>query len=337
MPNMPKNSALAQRKSDHINIVLNKDVSSGPNSLQTLRLPWKALPEVDLAKIDTSCKFWGKRLQFPFIISSMTGGTLRAATINKNLAIAAERSSVAVGLGSSRVVLREPAALKSFQVKKYCPNVPLFANFGLVQLNYGIGAEEINKVVDLLEVDGIFLHINHLQEAIQPEGDTNFAGLVEKLKRLIPQLKVPVIVKEVGAGFDFESAKLISAAGVEWLDVSGLGGTSWTKVEAHRREDDLGHIFGQEGMTTVESLLECRRVKGLNLIAGGGIRTGIDICKSLILGAKLATAATPLLKTALVSVDDTVAALNQLQSELQLAMFCVGAAKISALQKLSLK
>lgn len=325
-----------KRKLEHIKIVLEKNVEPGSKPFEKYRLPFKALPEISLEEIETETKFFGKKLSFPFVISSMTGGPDKGSVINRDLAIAAEHCQVALGVGSMRVTLTKPESLKSFKIRGLCPNIPLFANFGLVQLNYGYGANEINKVIDSIEADGIFLHANHLQEAIQPEGDTNFAGLLKKLEKILPKIERPVIIKEVGSGIDFETAKKLHEIGIKWIDVSGLGGTSWTAVEGHRRNDDLGEIFKNEGIPTDQALKECSKIKGLNLIAGGGLRTGLDISKAIAMGAKMATAAKPLLAPALKSPEASIEILEKLKKELQIAMFVAGCKDLQALEKIKL-
>lgn len=325
-----------ERKLDHIRIVLEENVEPLRSSFDNYRLPYKSLPEIDMAKIDTGAEFLGRKLSFPFIISSMTGGPEKGIIINRNLAEAAEKAGVALGLGSMRVIIRKPESLESFNVRKYCPSVPLLANMGLVQLNYGYGADEINRIIDAVEADGIFLHVNPLQEAIQPEGDTNFETLLPKLEKVIRKIKKPVIVKEVGTGIDAATASKLYDIGVQWIDVSGSGGTSWAWVEGYRRTDTLGDIFRAEGIPTAEALLAASKINGLKLIAGGGIRNGIHIAKALALGASLATAAKPLLEPALKDAESCYKLLEGLKHELTIAMFCTGSRTIKKMQRVKL-
>lgn len=326
-----------QRKLDHINIVLEKEVEPLPSTFDKYRLSYKALPEFDFDEIDTSINFLNFDLSFPFIISSMTGGPEKGRTINENLAKAAQKVGVGLGLGSMRVILRKPESIPSFDVKEFAPDVPIFANFGIVQLNYGYGADDLNKIIDSVNADGIFLHVNHLQEVIQPEGDLNWRDLIPKLEKILPKVNKPIIIKEVGHGIDFETAKRLSEIGVEWIDVSGLGGTSWAQVEAYRRSDNLGHLFAAEGIPTDECLIENSKIKDLNLIAGGGIRNGIHIAKSIALGAKLATAAKPLLEASLHSEEDCVKVLERLKKEFKIAMFSAGVKSLEELSELDLR
>lgn len=329
-------SQIQDRKKDHIKIVLEKDVEPVSNPFNKYRLPHKAFPEVDFDEIDTSVEFLGKKLSFPFIISSMTGGEENGLKINTNLSKAAEEVKVGLGLGSMRVILRKPESLSTFDIRKHCPSIPLFANFGVVQLNYGYSAEDINKIIKSVDADGIFIHVNHLQEIIQPEGDKNWKGLLKRLGEELPNIDGTVIVKETGHGIEKESAEKLKQIGVNWIDVSGAGGTSWGMVEAYRRTDDLGFLFQAEGTPTDEAILEAKEIGGINIIAGGGIRSGIDIAKAIALGADLATAAKPLLEPALTSSEECVKTLNKLWLELKVAMFVVGVKNIRELKQIKL-
>jgi isopentenyl-diphosphate delta-isomerase len=330
-------SIIQKRKSQHIKIVREEKVEPIPSPFDNYRLPYKALPEIDMSEIETKNELLDKELSFPFIISSMTGGEELGRTINENLAKAAEAAKVALGLGSMRVILKNRDAFHTFNIRRFCPSIPLFANFGLVQLNYGYGADEINELIDMVEADGIFLHINHLQEAVQPEGDTNFKGLLKKLEEALPKINAPVFVKEVGHGIDLETAKALAEIGIKWIDVAGVGGTSWAWVEAYRREDDLGHIFKAEGIPTDEALQELSKIKELNLIAGGGIRHGIHIAKAIAMGAKFATAAKPLMNPAINSAQEVYDKLMDMQHQLRIAMFSAGVSNLDELSKVELK
>lgn len=334
---MPKNNQIQDRKLQHINIVLNEKVEPLPSSFGKYRMPYKALPEVDMSKIDTSFEWFGKKLSFPFVISSMTGGEDKGKFINRHLAEAAEETGVGLGLGSMRVTIKKPESLTSFQIRKYCPTTPLFANVGLVQLNYGFGADEINQIIDSVEADGIFLHVNPLQEAVQPEGDTNFEGIIEKLSKILPKINGHVVVKEVGTGIDPETASKLKEIGIKWIDLAGTGGTSWPWVEGYRRNDSLGEVFSAQGVPTDEALIEASKIDGLKLIAGGGIRTGIDIAKSIVLGADMATAAKPLLEPALGSTEACVKIINRMKQELIISMFMSGCKNLKELKQIKLK
>ena len=335
MPEDP--GQMQQRKLEHIHIVTKEQVEPHPSSFDGYRIPYRALPELDLNEIDTSCHFLGKRLSFPFLVSSMTGGPERAAVINKNLAEACEQVGAALGLGSMRVLLRDPGAASSFKVRHLCPSVPLLANLGLVQLNYGVGADEVNLLIDTVEADGIFLHVNPLQEAVQPEGDTDFSGLLGKLERLIPKIPVPVIVKEVGSGIDPVTAQRLADIGVEWVDVAGAGGTSWTRVEGYRRQDRLGQVMKEICISSDQALIGARDIPGLRLIGSGGVRTGLDVAKAIALGADLVGTAKPFLEPAIDGVEPCLALLRLFKKELAVAMFAAGAPNLSALKKIALQ
>ena len=246
-------------------------VQPGPSSLDAYRLPYRSLPDVNLAEISTRTSLfsWDK-LQAPILISSMTGGEDHGRTINENIAIACEAEGIPFGLGSMRIIDRYPATAHTFDVKHLCPSVPMFANIGLIQMNYSFTPEKVAALVKRVRADGICVHINHLQEAVQPEGDTNFEGLLPKLAQLVAHVDVPVVVKEVGHGIDRRSAMQIRATGVKMIDVSGTGGTSWAWIEGQRAVNpSLGYLFRDVGLPLDESLAECSNIDGLQLIAGG--------------------------------------------------------------------
>lgn len=327
-------SQINDRKLEHIEIVRKKKVEPLPSSFDSYRLPYSALPDIDLKKINTSTKMLDWKLSFPFMISSMTGGPHAAKVINQNLAIAAETCKVPLALGSMRVTLRKPESIKSFFVKHLCPSIPLFANLGLVQLNYGCGADEINKIIDCINADGIFLHINPLQEAIQPEGDTNFKDLLKKLEKIVPKVTKPILIKEVGNGLSRDNVQNLKDIGIAWIDVAGMGGTNWPWIEGYRRQDDLGELFNDLGIPTAQCIEESANIKDVNLIAGGGIRNGKHIAIAIALGAKLTAAAKPLLEAALESPEACVNIINKFKQELEIAMFATGSGNIEELRKL---
>ena len=330
-------SNLSNRKQDHINIVLNENIEPLRSSFDKYYLPYCALPEIDMAKIDPSVHLLDKKLSFPFIISSMTGGLEKGEQINTNLAIAAQEEGVALGLGSMRVIVRYPEMLKTFQVKKYCPDIPLFANIGIVQLNYGFTIDEFKKIVEGIEADALFVHINHLQEAIQPEGDTNFEDLIPKLEKVVKELHVPIFAKEVGHGIDFLTAKRLRDIGIEYIDVSGMGGCSWAWIEGYRlpqQQNNLGHTFRAEGIPTDIALRECSKLDNVTLIAGGGIRSGLDVAKSITMGASFATAAKPFLGPSLESSDAVVKVIQKWKKEFRVALFTCGASNVNEISKM---
>lgn len=334
---MSDRDTLPSRKSDHIRINLEEDVrSSLTTGLERYRFVHQALPELSCSQIDLSQRLFGKTLKAPILISSMTGGTEQAAQINRTLAMAAQHTGVAMGLGSQRVGIETPELADTFRVRKYAPDILLFANLGAVQLNYSYTVEHCQQAVDMIEADGLILHLNPLQEALQPEGDTNFVGLVKKIERVCKSLVVPVIVKEVGWGISERTARLLAEAGVSAIDVAGAGGTSWSQVEMFRIQDErrarVAAAFRDWGIATAESILQARRgAPGVILFASGGLRNGIDIAKCIALGARVGGMAGPFLRAAAQSMEETVRVIEEIRDEIQICMFAAGAADLQAL------
>ena len=335
---MTEVTGTAARKADHIRINLEEDVRSGlTTGLERYRFVHQALPELNLAAVDTSVAWFGKTLQAPLLISSMTGGTEAAAAINRNLAAAAQAAGIAMGLGSQRAAVENAALAPTFQVRDVAPDILLFANLGAVQFNYGYGLDQCRRAVDMIQADALVLHLNALQEAVQPEGDANFAGLLKKIEAVCRALPVPVIAKEVGWGISEAAATRLAAAGVAAIDVAGAGGTSWSQVEMHRAQTEtqkrVAAAFIDWGIPTAEAIQNVRRAApDLPVIASGGLRDGIDVAKSVALGAGLCGLASPFLKAAAVSVEATAEAIAELARELRIAMFAAGAGSIAHLQ-----
>lgn len=327
-----------RRKVEHIEII-NTDhgVDRRKFYFDEIRLRHRALPELDLDAVDTSVVFMGKRLSFPLLISSMTGGDhAMVRRINRNLAEAAERCGVAMGVGSQRVMFTHPKARASFELRAHAPTALLFANLGAVQLNKGFTVDHCRRAVEALEADGLYLHLNPLQEAVQPEGDTQFAGLADKIGAIAAALPQPVIVKEVGAGVSREDADLLVPRGIRYIDVAGSGGTSWSRIEHHRQGESvpnaLGILYQDWGLPTPRALWELRDLRPrVTLIASGGLRSGLDMAKALVLGASLCGLAAPFLKPAMKSVDAVVDAIERLRAEFRVAMFLLGVARASDL------
>jgi isopentenyl-diphosphate delta-isomerase len=340
---MKKVTPSAARKADHIRINLEKDVQSGvTNGLEKYRFPHQALPEINLADIVTRTAFFGRRLGAPLLISSMTGGTAQAGKINRALAEAAQASGVAMGLGSLRPALETPALIATYRVRDAAPDILLLSNLGAIQLNYGYGVDDCRRAVEVVEADALILPLNPLQEAVQPEGNTEFAGLLEKIEAVCRALPVPVIAKEVGWGIGGETARRLAMAGVAAIDVAGAGGTSWSQVEKYRgRTADakrLAGLFRGWGLSTADALVECRSaVPDLPLIASGGIRDGLEAAKSIALGAQLAGAAGPFLRAAMQGAEAVEAELQRWITELRVAMFAAGARDLAALRETPLK
>ncbi|MDY7039882.1 MAG: type 2 isopentenyl-diphosphate Delta-isomerase [Chloroflexota bacterium] len=328
-----------RRKADHLRIALEEDVRfhSVTTGFERYRFVHQALPEISMDQIDLTTSLLGKRLRAPLLISSMTGGTSQAAIINRNLARAAQTHGLAMGVGSQRAGLEEPETADSYRVRDVAPDILLLANLGAVQLNHGYGVDHCRRAVEMIAADALILHLNPLQEALQDEGDTDFQALLSKIEAVCRALPVPVVVKEVGWGISETVARQLAGAGVAAIDVAGAGGTSWSEVEARRTSDP--HVrrivasFAGWGLPTVESLLRARRgAPDMPLIASGGIRTGLEVAKSLALGAKAAGIATPFLKPATASAEAVGDEIRLVLRELRTAMFCVGAASVDRLR-----
>lgn len=325
------------RKAEHLELAQQSRMQMGGQHFDDWQLPHCALPELDFDEIDTSVVFLGRRLQAPLLISCMTGGTAEARRINRNLARAAEAAGVAMGVGSQRAALEDPSLAETFCVRDLAPDVPLLANLGAVQLNYGFGPDECRRAVEMLDADALVLHVNALQEAIQPEGQRNFAGLLHKIARVVEALDVPVIVKEVGCGISAEVARRLLEAGVRIIDVAGSGGTSWARIEGVRAEDpDLGDLFADWGIPTPVAILRLREIEGLTVIGSGGVRTGVDVAKAIAAGAHLAGLAQSFLMVAAESAARVLERSARVVKELKVCMFCTGARDLEALRRVPL-
>jgi len=332
----------AQRKSDHIRVNLEENVRSGLSTgLERLRFEHNALPELDLRAVDTRLTFLDRQLNAPLLISSMTGGTEQARIINRALAEAAQHTRVAMGLGSVRAAIEDPSLAGTFAVREYAPDVLLFANLGAVQLNYGYGLAEAQRAVELIEADALVLHLNALQEALQPEGDVNFGGLLVKIEAICRGLSVPVLAKEVGWGISPSVARRLVGAGVTAIDVAGAGGTSWSQVEMHRSPDEGAAAVAAEfvdwGIPTARAITDLRNaMPELLLIASGGLRGGIDLAKVLALGARIGGMAGPFLRAAVDSSETVVELIGRTVRVLRIAMFATGCSDLAALRNASL-
>lgn len=325
------------RKAEHIEIALDPAVQTGDRFFDRWYFEHNALPNLDMASIDTSVEFLGKRIAAPILISCMTGGTGSANEINRNLALAAEQESIAVGVGSQRKAIEDSAQTESFKIRELAPSVPLLANLGAVQLNYGFGLAECRQAVEMIDADALVFHLNPLQEAIQPEGQTDFSGLLGKMQAIAAELSVPIIVKEVGNGLSATVGRLLADAGITLLDTAGLGGTSWARIEARRADDvELGERFADWGIPTPESIQQLASIPGVSVIGSGGLRSGVDVAKAIALGADLAGLAYPFLEPATRSADAVAAKIQRVIAELKIVMFSVGARTVEDLQSVPL-
>lgn len=334
--------ATTKRKGEHIRICLQEQVANtgtGPG-FDGYRFRHNALPEISFAEIDLSTRFAGKKLAAPLLISSMTGGTEETFLINARLAEAAEARGWAMGLGSMRAAIENAELARTFQVRRIAPNIPIIANLGAVQLNYGYGVEQCRRAVDLAEADALVLHLNSMQEVFQPEGDIDFRGLLPSIAEVCRRLDVPVGIKEVGWGIDAQTASALYEAGIAFVDVAGAGGTSWSQVEKYRARDELraaaAEAFADWGTPTAQCVRDIRAaLPASTIIASGGMANGVDAAKAIALGADVAGYGRALLPDAAepVAPDALERRMEQIEFELRAAMFGIGAATIGELRQ----
>lgn len=329
-----------RRKTEHIKLCLT-DAVEGVNKttgLEGIEFIHHALPEINFNKINLKTSFLNKQLNAPFLVSSMTGGSKLAEDINVNLALASEEKGWAIGLGSTRALLESDAYEDSFLIRKHAPSIPLIANLGAVQLNYGYGVAESKKIVEMTEADSLVLHLNSLQEVVQDEGDLNFEKLLPKIEKLCKNLKVPVGVKEVGFGIDGTVAKQLHDVGIAYIDVAGAGGTSWSQVEKLRSNDPLrkaaAEAFNSWGIPTKDCIVSVRsKLPNVPLVASGGMKTGLDAAKAITIGADIIGFARTLLQAATESVEEVIQTMDQIELEIKMAMFGIGAIDLEALRQ----
>lgn len=331
---------IAARKRDHIDIVLaSAPAIAGGTGLDRVMFEHDALPEIAMDAIDLSTTFLGRKLQAPLLVSSMTGGPERAGAINARLAEAAEACGIALAVGSQRIALegRGDAGLDS-SLRRLAPSVPILANIGGAQLGAGWGVDEARRAVAMIEADALIVHLNPLQEAVQPGGDRDWRGVLPAIAALVRDLGVPIVVKEVGAGLSASVARRLTEVGVSILDVAGAGGTSWAAVEAARAPDAarrrIAETFGGWGIPTAEAIRSVRRAcPDAVIIGSGGIRTGLDAARALRLGADLVGQAAASLAAADASSEAAVAHFRIVIEELRIACFCTGSGNLAALRR----
>lgn len=340
MDKVTDTASTESRKADHIRINLEKDVQFPrlTTGLEEYRFVHQALPEMNLDDVDTCVTLLGKTLSAPIVISSMTGGTDIAHRINQNLAEVAQSRGISMGLGSQRAAIERPHLAYTYQVRNVAPDILLFANIGAVQLNYKYGPDQCQQAVEMIEADALILHFNVLQEAVQPEGDTNFAGLLKKVEQVCQKITVPVIAKEVGWGFSEQNCRDLANAGAAAIDVAGSGGTSWSEVEYHRAPSAfharVAASFADWGIPTADAVRYASQgAPKLPIIASGGLRDGIDIAKCIALGASAGGMAGPFLKAADQSVEAVDEFARELLAQIRIAMLCSGARNIAELQR----
>ncbi|MFB3766330.1 MAG: type 2 isopentenyl-diphosphate Delta-isomerase [Methanotrichaceae archaeon] len=329
----------SKRKMDHIRICLEKDVESRYRPFDDIVLIHKALPEISESEINTSCSFLGKRINAPIIISAMTGGHPDTKELNLNLATAAQEMGIAMGVGSQRAALEDPLQVDTFSaVRDAAPDIPIIGNIGAVQLQRS-GPEIIDRLAEMIDADAIAIHLNFLQESIQPEGDRDAFGVLESIRSAAAG-RIPIIVKETGAGISRETALELVRAKVKIIDVSGVGGTSWSGVEAYRAEEagdfeseHMGRLFWIWGIPTPVSIVECKG-SGAEVISSGGVRSGLDVAKSLALGASLAGTALPMLGPATKGSQFVLDTMKGYLRALRISMFLTGCKDLADLEKI---
>ena len=331
-----------KRKSDHINICADKKAQAKKitTGFEDVHLVHKALPEINKESIDLSSRFLEHKFAAPIIVGAMTGGTAEAVKINGAIAEAVEELGLGMGLGSQRAGIEDAKLESTFSIaRKKAPTAFLVANIGGVQLVNGYGAREVKKAVEMAGADALAIHLNALQETIQPEGQTNFKGIITKIGEIARALDQPVIVKETGAGIAAEEAKELESAGVKGIDIGGAGGTSFAAVEYYRTigetpmQRSLGQAFWDWGIPTAISLVETTQSVKLPVIASGGLRSGIDVAKALALNASLTSLSQPILQAAMKGALETKRILSYMIEELRNVMFLLGTQKISNLAR----
>ena len=330
------------RKQDHIDINLEKDVQSSLSAgFEGFHFQHNPMPEANLVDVNTQQVFLGHKVQAPLLISSMTGGTAEALRINIHLAEAAQQRGVALALGSGRAGLDSAEAASTYHLRKWAQDVPIYANLGAIQLNNGCGVDECKRVVDMAEADAMILHFNPLQEALQPEGQTNFAALAPKIEKVCSSLNVPVIAKEVGWGIPVHSARRLINLGIACIDVAGAGGTSWSQVEKYRHDSEemirISSHFQDWGMPTADLVHEMQiELPNIPVIASGGLRKGLDLAKSIALGASMGGIAGGFLKAAMNSPEAVLRVIDEILLELRIVMFAVGARNMEELHQVKI-
>ncbi|MBI2597739.1 MAG: type 2 isopentenyl-diphosphate Delta-isomerase [Candidatus Diapherotrites archaeon] len=329
-----------KRKGEHLKIVLNKKVAFKEKttgledvSFKEIELLYTAIPRVDKKKIDLRTAFFSKKFSAPLMVSGMTGGVAEAKKINKDIAKACEELGLGMGVGSQRAMIENPLLTETYFVRDVAPKIFIAGNIGAAQLEE-YSCKQIQKAIDDIGADALAIHLNAAQEAVQKEGDTNFSNTYSLVKKTVKEIKKPVYVKEVGNGITFEVAKLLAKTGIKAIDVQGAGGTTWVGVESFRGNKDLGETFWDIGIPTTVSVMETRKAFNGPIIASGGIRTGLDVVKCIILGADLASMAYPVLKAQNKGGASGVKNfLEKIIEEARTAMFLVGAKNIKELKK----
>jgi len=335
-------TAIEKRKQRHVRLSLEENVQADIGTgFEDVRLIHLSLPEIDLEEVSTSADLFGKGLSAPLIISAITGGTENAKKINSTLAAVAEELGIGIGVGSQRVALENPSTEHTFSiVREKAPSTLVMGNLGCPQLSLGWGVPEAGRCIEMIHADALAIHMNPLQEAVQVEGETRYRGILDKVREVVDGIDVPVVMKETGCGIAFETAVELEEAGVEGLEVSGVGGTSWAAVEHHiakevheRDQEFLGEALWNWGIPTAISVVETSRSTELKIIASGGIRTGVEMAKAIALGADAVGIAQPFLVKAVEGYDALKDHIRCILLEFRTVMFLVGARDIEELKR----
>jgi len=331
-------STTEKRKAEHLKLCATKDVAYKEKTtlLECVELSYKSLPEISMADVNLATSFLGKEFAFPLMASAITGGTQAAKKVNRDIALACQSLGIGMGLGSMRAMLEQPSLIETYAVRDIAPDIFLAANIGAAQLKqYSVA--ELTDALGALEADALAIHLNAAQEAVQPEGDADFSGIIEKIAYFAENLNVPVYVKEVGHGISFEVAAVLRDTKIKAIDVQGAGGTSWTAVDSLRHKEGFGKAFWDFGIPTAVSVLDVRNaLRGIDkkIVASGGIRNGIEAVKALVLGADLVATSMPILKAQQKSgskgVEDFLFGMKR---EMEITSFLLGCKNLDELHK----
>ncbi len=328
------------RKDAHLALCAHEDVEAerATAGWDDVELPHAAMPEIDGATVDTTARLWGRTLQLPLLIAGMTGGSRRGADVNRRLAAVAQEAGIGMGVGSQRRMLQDPDLAWTYQVRDVAPDILLLANIGAVQLNYGVSAARCGELVEAIGADALCLHLNSLQERVQPEGDWNFADLFDRVREVTEACPVPVILKETGCGMDAALVRRALDVGCAGVDVSGAGGTSWARVEALRQADPVqravGNTFRDWGIPTARAVAAARSLGDDHVVVGsGGIRSGLHVAKAVALGADVCAMALPFLRDVLQSEQTAADRVRQVGEELRTTLFCSSNANLQDLRE----
>jgi len=333
---------ISDRKLEHLLLCKHYDVQykNKNTGFEDIELIHNALPEINKEEIDISTNVFGKKLESPLLITAITGGHPLAFKINKELAIAAESEKIGLGLGSQRAAIENPDLSNTYEVtRENAPNTLLIGNIGAPQLieDSEKSKKFAQKAIDMVDADILAIHLNVLQESIQPEGDVNAIGYGASIENIKNATDIPIMVKETGTGLAFEEGKTLEKAGVDFIDVAGAGGTSWAAVETYRAEDRyIGELFWDWGIPTAVSTAELSNSVDIPIISSGGIRSGLDAAKAIALGADAVGIALPILKKAFIGHNEIIKFINTFNDSLKIAMFLVGAKNLEELKNSNL-